>query len=285
VQISVRLAACGALIFALACGIWPIQVPRLGSATTVRGVGGTLVVMLWSVSGDYVVVAAESRRTDLQGVPVNNTACKILGLGSTTLFFMTGKDALQIYKNHRTLGKWDAEDLARTIYRKSSNHYAGYLSDDWQQQTLDRLRAWQKLGAPISQMAYAGTGIIAEGGFVGPGSDSPLTFRTFGIYYSMADDAIFTKPPPYRLQPGGAFFWGAGQGQAKTYLSSHTLSAGHDPAFDEDLAKRMVQFAIDNSTGQDHELLGGDIDVALLRSGQKIQWIARKKDCYALDQN
>lgn len=283
-QISVRLAACGVLICCFTCGLWQIPVPSLGSATKLRGVGGTLVVLVWSLKGDYVVVAADSRRTDLHGRPVDNGACKVIGLGGATLFFMTGKNALQVDRDHHTVRNWDGERLARTIYQESGGRYPDYLSDEWVRQTVNWLRESQKEGVPLSQMAYSDTGKIADEGFIGPGSDRPLTVKTSGIYYSMADDKIVIKPPD-PSSPGNVSFFGAGQELAKKYLSTHSMSFGLDATVDGDFAKRMVQFAIDNSTGQDHDLLGGLIDVALLRSGQTIQWIDRKKGCDALDQN
>jgi hypothetical protein len=282
VQISGRVAACGVLICCFICGLGPIPVPSLGSATTVQGVGGSLVVVVWSKKGDYVVVAAESRRTDLQGRPVTNTACKVIGLGGATLFFVTGRGDLQVDEDHHTVRSWDGERLAHRIYQKSGGRYPDYLSDEWTSETFSWLKESQKQGDALSQMAYSDTGEIAEAGFIGPGSDRPITVKTSGIYYSMADDKIVLKPPP-PSSPGAISFFGAGQDLAKKYLNTHSLSFGLDPTVDEDFAKRMVQFAIDNSTGPDHDLLGGDIDVALLQNGQ-ITWKDRKGNCSALDQ-
>ena len=59
---------------------------------------------------------------------------------------------------------------------------------------------------------------------------------------------------------------------------------GEDPTIDASLAKKAIQFAIDYSTGPDHDEIGGPIDVAIVRKNLPIEWVSRKKECYEQDQ-
>jgi hypothetical protein len=57
-----------------------------------------------------------------------------------------------------------------------------------------------------------------------------------------------------------------------------------DPTTDSGLARKAIQFAIDNSSGKEKAALGGPIDVAIVRKNRTIEWVSRKKECYEQDQ-
>jgi hypothetical protein len=53
---------------------------------------------------------------------------------------------------------------------------------------------------------------------------------------------------------------------------------------DSDIARKAIQFAMDNGTEADKAALSGPIDIAILRRSGKIEWVERKKECYQQDQ-
>lgn len=51
---------------------------------------GTAIFFFISEKGDYVVIAADSRQSDEHGTPLNDEECKMIVLGSKTVFFASG---------------------------------------------------------------------------------------------------------------------------------------------------------------------------------------------------
>jgi len=252
---------------------------------------GSLVIAIVAQKGDYVVVGAESRNLDKSLDPLDDLGCKVIQLGSDTLFFETGNSVIRV--NHGA--DWDARSVARAVFRKSTHPNARALSIAWGNRAI--VWFYPQAQTDLKSIADRPDGGIVTGGFIDfePGNSPSVETQT--IYYSEKDHALSRRPsdhPPElgQLEVSGAarelvgeFFAGNTQRAVRAFGPIGSLRIiAVDPYTDADLTRKAIRFAEDNSTGIDHASLGGPIDIAILRRDRTIEWVSRKANCYDEDE-
>jgi hypothetical protein len=252
---------------------------------------GTLVVGLISQTGDYVAVGSESRNLDKNLKPIDDRACKVISLGKSTVFFETGSSIIGVLRGTN----WDARTIARTAYRRAKVRDSESLSVAWGNLGL----RWF-YGQPVvdlKSIADPEDGGIVTGGFVNFVKNDGQPLRVQSVFYSEATNSIGRRPqtPPTGL--GKVFVAGTAKELVAEFFEGKTIRAqtafgplgkmrriGEDPNVDSELVRKAIQFAMDNSTGQDHTALGGPIDIAIVRSNKTVEWVSRKQECYKQDE-
>lgn len=270
-----------------------LLVSRPASAEAAEETRGSLVVSITSEKGDYVVVAAESRdlgkRAGARPDPYGDRACKIIELGSDTLFFETGSSFIVAIHGEN----WDAKSVARAVYRESKEHTALALSIAWGNKALE----WFYPQSQIDLQGISETGgRLVTGGFIGFDHNGVPSIQSQTIFYSGAQHTLSRRPdaqPPGLGQIGISgvaldlvkeFFDRKSERAVEAFGSVWRVTIAVDPHIDADLARNAIHFAMDNSTGKDKAALGGPIDVAIVRRGRMIEWISRKASCYEMDE-
>ncbi len=250
---------------------------------------GSLVVSIVSQKGDYVVAAAESRNTGGRDEAPDNKGCKIISLGGDTLFFATGN----VETGEGTRTTWDARETARKIYAKAVKRDALSLSSAWKDQALRRFKGESQEN--LSADEPPNSDVIVTGGFI-TFTDGIPSVQSEEIRYLRATKKLsrhLNEKPPGLGQLGMA---GLARPLVQEFLDGKTLRAIHafgpvrpwtlmgmDVAEDETIARKSIQFAIDYSTGEEHDSLGGPIDIAVLKKDQSIEWPNRQPGCYDQD--
>jgi len=237
------------------------------------------------------VVAAESRQVDISGNVLNDHACKIISLGEDTLFFETGAALIGVQKGE----SWDALSVARASYRESKKRDAQALSTAWGNVALNWFYGKNREDLRTSREAQDGR--IVTGGFVEFESDGSPSVQNQTIFYLDDTKQLRRHPDGAPPGPGQITISGVALGLVQEFFDGKTERAVEafgpigmvrliavDPTTDSTLAKKAIQFAIDNSTGKEKEALGGPIDVAIIHKNRMIEWVSRKKECYEQDQ-
>lgn len=274
------LMVCAAGIFAtaLGCPAWD---------ATFRG---SLVVAIVSQKGSYVVVAADSREVDEADKPIDDKSCKVIALGGDTLFFETGTPLIIVRRSK----SWNAQDVARAVYRESKKRDARDLSIAWGDRALSWFDAQSE--ADLKSVSEARGGIIT-GGFVNFKEGRNPSIQTQEITFSARNHTLTrglaSEPPAL----GQVMFSGVGKNLIEEFFAEKTRRAmrafssvetlhrvGVNSRVDAKLARKAIQFAIANATGKDKNTIGGPIDVAILRKNGTIEWVSRKRACYTLDE-
>jgi hypothetical protein len=276
---TVLTSTLGAAVFALVVSallFWP--------STIQEASGGSLAFWIVSRQKNYVVVGTESRNMDLRtGNRVDDSACKVISLGGRTLFFELG-----VSRGERSDGKiWSPQELAREVYRSSKQRDAENLSIAWGKAANN----WFS-GLFPKNLAFATDtqdGRLVLGAFVNF-QDKFTGIEFDELFYDVTQDKLSHKQSAF-TQTG---FAGVGVGlmqefahpwsSQRAFDAQVSPSVGLDPYDDAKTIRAGIQFAIDNSTGPDHDKIHGPIDIAILRQGQKVEWVSRKDECYASDQ-
>jgi hypothetical protein len=269
----------GAAVLALIVLVLPIGPSKIREAR-----GGSLAFWVISKQNDYIVVGTESRNLDLRtGKPVDDSACKVIALGDRTLFFELG-----VSRGERTDGQiWNPQKLARGVYRSSKQRDAKSLSVAWGKAANNWFSGLFPKNLAVATETQDGRLVL--GAFVN--FQEKFTGIEFDeLFYDIHRDKFSQKQSAF-TQTG---FAGVGvellQEFAHPFSSQRAFDAqvspsfGLDPYDDAKTVRAGIQFAIDNSTGPDHDRIHGPIDIAILRQGQKVEWFSRKDECYASDQ-
>ncbi len=249
------------------------------------------VVWVVSQKGDYVVIAAESRRVGEEKgkkiEPLNNDDCKVIALGGDTLFYETGNASVPIVYRGKP---WNSESVARLVYKAAKNRNAQALSIDWGNRALE----WWFV-QPEADLKWSADpeGGLVNGGFINfDQSGNPSVFGQT-LYYLAATRQLSRKPTTQA--PGQIGVSGVGRDLVHEFVEGKTLRAARaygilrpsdvstDLTKDTDFVRKAVQFVIDNETGIDKIAVGGPIDVAVIRRFAGVDWVSRKKECYTLD--
>jgi len=251
---------------------------------------GSLVVAVISSKGEYVAVAGESRNLNgTDATPANDDACKLISLGDA-LFFHLGSS---VYGPRNDGAVWDANDMARKIYRRSASRNAHLLALKW----VSQARQWfgGMTDEELQRVLSKPLGKIATGGFVTFDENGTPSVEAQDLFYDVRARRFrqtpdFDPPHPGQLVSSGRaknliieFF--ARKSERAVHALDPTIFIGVDPEVDADVAKKSVQFAIDNSTGDEHAALHGPIDVVILRRNRTIEWVSRKPACYREDES
>lgn len=242
---------------------------------------GSLVVFVVSDRADYVVIGAESRTVDGDNKPVDDRACKIISLGGDTLFYETGNSELGDQHGKH----WNSNGAARAVYATARNRDAQSLSLAWGNKAL----TWfyrASLDHDLGKVAEGKTGNLVSGGFINFDKNGSLSVHSAQISYDVAKRALNFEPTSQG--PGQVGISGVGKdlvvefNEGKTFRAATalgTVGVKQDAAHDIAFVQKAIKFAMDNAVGKDKTALGGDIDVAIIRSHRTIQWIARKPWC------
>jgi hypothetical protein len=272
------VCAAGTFATALGCPDWD---------ATFRG---SLVVAIVSQKGSYVVVAADSREVDESDRPIDDESCKVIALGGDTLFFETGTPLIIVRRGK----SWNAQDVARAVYRESNKRDARNLSIAWGDRALSWFDAQSE--ADLKSVSEARGGIIT-GGFVNFKEGRNPSIQTQEITFSARNHTLTrglaSEPPAL----GQVMFSGVGKNLIEEFFAGKTRRAirafssvetlhrvGVNSQVDAKLARKAIQFAIANETGKEKNTIGGRIDVAILRKNGTIEWVSRKRACYTLDE-
>jgi hypothetical protein len=119
---------------------------------------GTSIVWVVSKTGEYVVLATDSRDFDPITGKSDDTVCKVIALDDT-LFFNSGDVRLRT-----RLGEpWESLQTAREIYKGTKDHDAQSLSITWGQ----RAKTWfDRQIPPVNQSVVGPDGGLVTGGFI-----------------------------------------------------------------------------------------------------------------------
>lgn len=279
----------------MAFGIWMlcaagIFVPALGCPAWDATARGSLVVAIVSQKGNYVVVAADSREVDEADKPIDDKSCKVIALGGDTLFFETGTPLIIVRRGK----SWNAQDVARAVYGESKKRDARDLSIAWGNRALSWFDAQSE--TDLKSVSEAKGGIIT-GGFINFKEGKNPSIQTQEITFSARTHTLtrgLASEPPAQ---GEVMFSGVGKNLIEEFFAGKTRRAiraftsvetvhrvGVNSQVDARLARKAIQFAIANETGKDKNTIGGAIDVAILRKNGTVEWVSRKRACYALDE-
>jgi len=252
---------------------------------------GSLVVFVFSKNSDFIIVAAESREIDRNGKPLDDRGCKVITLGKDTLFFTTGS-----YRVAARSGEpWNALKVAGAVYKESKKRDALSLSNAWGKKALQwfSLQTKQDLEGLTEK-----TDRFVTGGFVNFMGDGIPSVQYQVLGYSRTEQGPFRRPGIETVNPGQVWAMGNGQELLTEFLDGKTKRAvealgpndvlrfaSADPAMGSNLARKAIEFAVDNTTGAEKSSLGGPIDIAILRKNGTIEWVSRKRECYKIDQD
>jgi hypothetical protein len=252
---------------------------------------GSLVVVMVSLAGDYVVVGAESR-TIWDPQHVDNHGCKIISLGPHTLFLETGHYLVGLKDG----SFWKSKNVARGVYRNSKKRDARDLSISWGDEAL---KWFQEKPPEILRRLRDKDGRIATGGFVNFRPGGFPSVQNEVIYFSDSSKILTAESDEKPLVQGGVNINAIGisntiamelfNGTTKRGMDAlgpvgTTVTPGKDYKIDSDLVRKSIQFAIDNSTPEDKDALADPIDIAVVRKNRPIEWVSRKQECYKQDQ-
>jgi len=259
---------------------------------------GSSVVFVVSKTGDYVVIAADSRSLKATGDnnrslemktmnPVHgNSECKIIALDGDTLFYETGTAYIGVHR-----GKpWSSLAIARSVYKSSTKHDAMSLSVAWGNRALEWF--YGQSANDIGSVTDSEEG-LTNGGFINFDERSEPSAHGQTLYYDSSKRQLSRKPTVQSLGQIGAA--GVGRGLVSELVSGKTTRAraalGAIPVdklttslvIDTQFVTKAVQFVIDNATGREKESVRGPIDVAVIRRFGGVDWVRRKNECRAAD--
>lgn len=250
---------------------------------------GSLVIAIVSQQGDYVVMAAESRKSTQSGKPIDNKSCKVITLGGDTLFFEAGTPFIAVGNGEG----WDAWAMARAVYARAKKRDALSLSRKWGDAAL---RWFQAQSVANLKSVSDENGGIVTGGFANFKETGSPPVRTQAITFSGTAHSVSRGEAAEPPAPGGVLHAGVADAQMKEFFLSYTervrqvfaslglnRNIGSDATMDATVAASAIRFAMDNTTGEEKGEIGGPIDVAILRRGGAVQWVHRKDDCYQQD--
>jgi hypothetical protein len=262
--------------------------------------GGSTISAVISKDGTYVAVAADSRGTGNHGEKDNKT-CKIIALGSSTLFLSTGSISYHSDFHEKKVGRFDAFADARSVFKSSPQSDATELTHAWTKTPIKVFGA--ESPAVLDYIAQEGGN---EDGFV---SACFITYKNImsrpdvacvGIKYTPHTSTVFPKYDGASYSGNTTKILSMGVGKDLYDEFFHARSArgwsairtccskvigqtlGDKSSTDKILVKASVQFVLDNASAKDKLKLGGPIDYGIFTS-QGMTWDKRKPNCYSED--
>lgn len=246
---------------------------------------GTSIVLVVSETGEYVVIAADSRQADISGKrKPSDKECKVIQLDNT-LFFDSGTVVIGARG-----GTWNSQQVAREVYRASKNHDAQALSVAWGSRAV----VWFSSNSTVTDLQSIAQpdGTLVTGWFINLDSDNNPSSFVQTLYF---DGKLPLRVEQRKIANGDIGTAGIHSelvrefrnGETPRALKAHgTLKArdvGEDLSYDIQFARRAVQFVIDNVPDKEKYLVHGPIDVVVLRRMGGIEWLSRKSNCYSQD--
>jgi len=256
------------------------------SAFLVQACYGTSIVWVVSKTGDYVVLAADSREFDAMGkLKPSDRACKVIALDNT-VFFNSGNVLSRTYR-----GKpWRSLQAAREIYIASKDRQAEPLSIAWGNEAMT---FFYRLSVTELRSLATADGAIVTGGFINFDLNrNPAAFSQT-LYFKAEPAQLSRKPDSQAKGQIGVsgihpelvveFIKAESPRAVKAYGTLMIHKAAPDLSYDIEFVKKAVQFVVDNVSGEDKERVHGPIDVVVLRRFGGIDWVTRKPSCYTQD--
>jgi len=259
---------------------------------------GTSIVWVIAETGEYVVLAADSRRfadirdpkfkspdPKFRNLKSNNGECKVIALDDT-LFLNAGSVVIGTYR-----GKyWNSQQAAREIYTASKDHEAQALSIAWGNRALTWFYGQSQSDI---QSTLGPDGALVSGGFINfDSSGNPAAFSQ-NLSFDAATRQLSRKPVSQSKGQIGVSgihpelvieFEKAETPRAlKAYGTLKIHNVAKDLSYDIEFVRRAVQFVIDNVSEKDKRFVHGPIDVVVLRRLGGIDWVARKPNCHTMD--
>jgi hypothetical protein len=246
---------------------------------------GTSIVVVVSETGEYVVLAADSRETETSGKrKPSDKVCKVMQLDDT-LFFDAGTVVIGTRQGH----PWNSKQVAKEIYRASKTHEAQALSIAWGKRAL----AWFS-NSTVSdlQSVVEPDGTLVTGGFINFHSDNNPSSVSQTLYF---DGKLPLRVEQQNIVNGKIGVAGIHHELVDEFKNAQTPRAlkahgslkihdvGEDLSYDIEFARRAVQFVIDNVPDKEKNRVHGPIDVVIFRRMGGIEWFSRKPNCYSRD--
>jgi hypothetical protein len=256
------------------------------SALLVQACHGTSIVWVVSETGEYVVLAADSREVDAMGrLKPSDRACKVIALDDT-VFFNSGSVLSRTYR----VGSWRSLKAAREIYIASKERQAEPLSIAWGNEAMT---FFYRLSVTELRSSANANGSIVTGGFINfDPTMNPAAFSQT-LYFNAEPLQLSRKPDSQAKGQIGIsgihpelvveFIKAETPRAVKGYGTLTIHKAAPDLSYDIEFVKKAVQFVIDNVSGEDKQHVHGPIDVVVVRRLGGVDWITRKQSCYAED--
>ena len=211
---------------------------------------GTSIVWVVSATGEYVVLAADSRMTGVGALKSNNTTCKVIALDDT-LFFNGGNAIIGTYR-----GKpWSSLQVAKEIYKTSKNHDAQTLSIAWS----NRASAWFSTNSSLADLQSAAMpdGSLVSGGFINfDSNENPASFSQ-KVSFDAGTRQLLGQPVNQSNGQMGIssihpelvieFDQAETPRALKAYGSLKLHNVGKDLSYDIEYVRKAVQFVIDET--------------------------------------
>jgi hypothetical protein len=247
----------------------------------------TSIVSVVSHTGEYVVLAADSRDFHPKVLgKSNNCGCKVIVLGDT-LFFNTGNTRIKVSRGE----PWSSQRAAQDIYTATKDHDAQALSIAWSNRAV---KWFEGLSTSDIQSVTDSDGGVVTGGFINFDQHrNPVVF-TQDLDFNLTTGQLSALPEKSPTL-GGVAIYGIQQELAQEFINAETPRAikaygtlkvhnyGQDLSYDIVFVQKAVQFVIDNASGKYKELVHGPIDVVVLQRFGGIRWVTRKPICYSED--
>ena len=258
--------------------------------------GATTIVIVVSASGDYVVIAADSRGTyTIEKHEPNDRTCKLVAFNDT-LFYNSGN--MTITKLPGLGPPWDSRRAAREVYAASQDHDAQALAKAWGERAMKWYSGLHRVDLEKASVAFKG--VLVIGGFVNLDSKRSMSPFSETISYNAEGHYLYLKEnnPPN----GMIVVAGYGQDLAKEFKDRQTLRAakawgtltvrniGEDLSYDTAFVRRAIQFIMDNDeidiidTLAESEILTPESDMEKQVASLKLYTSALPYECESLDE-
>lgn len=170
------------------------------------------------------------------------------------------------------------------------------LGKQWEPQTAREEAFWQGAVYNLQSPTDATDGRITTGGFITFAPNDILSFHSQTVFYDQETRQLSRREDGQPPNPGQIFTTGVAKELIAEFFVGHSDRAidafgrgtprliGFDATTDASTARKAIEFAMRYATLEDKASLGEPIDIAVLRRGSQIRWIARKNACYKLDE-
>lgn len=263
---------------------------------------GTIII--FNLTQDEIVVAADSRRKSDDGTAPDDSYCKIAAFRHQFIFTSAGRVGYKKVNPADTIESWNNIDVARdalqnatkgmivddTYMEAVSAYWGAIIKNHW---NLLCLFNRSKCAADVGLLSIAPQEqLLTDGIFVG---GKGLIIKGASVYFS-SDLTKSFAPVDYRIGTSLGNCWPCGQGERicaagshvdiaaqfcseqkpRTKLSVRTALIGADEHVK--LAVEIVEKTIDayERTAGD---VGGPVDAITITKDGKISWNARKHEC------
>jgi hypothetical protein len=242
---------------------------------------GTIIATKFS--DERLIIAADSRVSDINGSLANERECKIHVIDKSLVFAGAGKQRI-IYDKKTFL---DGTDIATRVRHSNSTASVGRVATLWAQQMKFVLG---EVGASSREALLKGlkTEIVVRGIFIGVAPKGRIAAYNAAIIYKLIGSKILLTS---RVEPLGRGIRVFSRDSAvfQEFLSHDTKRAvDWNTRLEKELDAKNIRdydpyrlIAGVEATIQwaNDETIGGDVDALIMYKGGKIVWLKKKKNC------